>query len=874
MLLLACSFVYGADYLRMEVDDPPVYENSTELFEWYILRQCPDPTMIMGCSNGFVMNAVGNATWDYAHPAGYTPFATHLTIWNLGGLLFTDNISGTGMTSGWFLTGGAAMPPTGGMPVIDPEMFWFSLQFDIGDLPDGSTGDEICIDSQFVGTAGAWKFSGLTCGQGVQGPDAPLFLCGPGGDPSPCCIPVEPLVCTPPTINVTPVGNLIETDICGVASFDFGADPGMDGLVPATIIGWSVISGIGTIDMNGMYNASVAPNACGTYDVTIEVENNCNLTDTYDFQVTFINSDPYFTICPNNCPPGTPFPVGQGNDLTIPLGFTDPDIACQAIFAYVLTYVELGPVTGFTGNLYMSGTNLIVETNDTDGDNTLCITVRVEDEQGGFADCEVGVEILSSEPFEIQLDKLHDVYQGHYAYVSINMNKGSEFFGGFDFLVAYDASALTFMGANLGWWLDGCYEYFTYRYNWNGNCGGPCPSGLLRVVGIADINNGPNHPDMYCLRHPGPSGDPYEMVELVFYVTNDRTFECMYVPIRFFWHDCGDNTISNIMGDTLWLSRFVYTYEMVDITGTIHYGGHGWLGDDCENDDPEKPSAIPFIDFIHGGIDIICEDSIDAPGDINLNNIANEIADAVLFTNYFIYGLGVFDINPEGQIAATDVNNDGRVLTVGDLVYLIRIITGDELAFPKLSPFANEVNVTYGDVVSTKSQVDIGAALFVFDGAAEVELLADGMKMLSDVVDDQLRVLVWSDSKSRIAAGDANILAVNGNVTLVEAEVSDYYGNLMTVNSAKAILPSSFALKQNYPNPFNPSTDITIVLPEPSQYKLDIYNVAGQLVESFSGHGVNEVTVTWNAAGMASGVYFYKATAGEYKATKKMVLMK
>jgi hypothetical protein len=347
----------------------------------------------------------------------------------------------------------------------------------------------------------------------------------------------------------------------------------------------------------------------------------------------------------------------------------------------------------------------------------------------------------------------------------------------------------------------------------------------------------------------------------------------MYVPIRFFWHDCGDNAISNIMGDTLWISRFVYTYEMVDITGSIHYGGHYWLGD-CENPDPLKPAAIPFIDFIHGGIDIICSDSIDAPGDINLNNIANEIADAVLFTNYFIYGLGVFDINPEGQIAASDVNKDGRVLTVGDLVYLVRLLTGDVLPYAKLSPFANAVDITYGDVVTTSSATGIGAALFVFDGVADVNLLADGMKMKSDVVNGQTRVLVWSDTKNHISAGDVNVLNVNGNVSLVEVEVSDYYGNLMTVNSTEKVLPSTFALKQNYPNPFNPSTDITIVLPGASEYKLDIYNVAGQLVESFSGYGVNEVTVTWNANEAASGIYFYKATAGQFSATKKMVLVK
>ena len=311
----------------------------------------------------------------------------------------------------------------------------------------------------------------------------------------------------------------------------------------------------------------------------------------------------------------------------------------------------------------------------------------------------------------------------------------------------------------------------------------------------------------------------------------------------------------------------------------VMYGGHWWLGggypsDACLNDDPLKPDAIPFIDFIHGGVDIICSDSIDARGDINLNAIANEIADAVLYTNYFIYGLGVFNINPEGQIAASDVNNDGRVLTVGDLVYLVRIITGDELAIPKLSPYANTVDVTYGNVVSSNSAVDLGAALFVFDGAASVELLADGMEFKSDVVDGQTRVLVWSDGTTRIPSGNSDIFTVNGDVTLVDVEISDYYGNLMNVNTAEKVLPTSYALLQNYPNPFNPSTDITIVLPEPSQYRLDIYNVAGQLVESFGGYGVNEVTLTWNATDVASGIYFYKATAGQFTATKKMVLMK
>jgi hypothetical protein len=867
MLLLACGFAYGQggvndNYLRVDYDGG--FENQTVDLEFYVLRNCPTPAMIMGTSNGWVVTATGDATWTFN---SWTKDNDASAWFMLGGLLFTNGFNDVSPDT--FLTGGASMPP-GGFPVVSTEHLYFTLNMTWGDLPDGGAGT-VCFDSAFVFSAGAWKFSGMSCAPGAGNPDRPFFLCGSAGnDVHPCCFPIEEVSCIDPTINVTPVGDNISKDICGTATFNFGADPGFFGTIPAVIVGWDVTAGIGTIDASGHYSASVGPSECGTYDVTVEVENDCGGTDDYSFTVTFVNSAPYFTNCPDNCgDPNDMFQIGQGNDDCFTLNVADPD-ACQGTTLSIGGIVTTGEP--FTGSVTLVGNDLCIYTADDDGNTQVCVTVVVEDDQGATAECEVGWNILSSTPFEIQIDKLHDVYQGHYAYVSINMNKGSEYFGGFDFLVAYDASALTFMGAELGWWLNGCYEYFTYRYSWNGNCVGPCPSGMLRVVGIADINNGPNHPDPFCLKHPGPDGEEFEMVSLAFYVTNDRTYECMYVPIRFFWHDCGDNTLSNIMGDTLWISRYVYTYEMVDITGTIHYGGHWWLGD-CQNDDPEKPSAIPFIDFIHGGIDIICEDSIDAPGDINLNAIPNEIADAVLFTNYFIYGLGVFDINPEGQIAATDVNNDGRVLTVGDLVYLVRIITGDELAFPKLSPFANTVEISFGDVVASKSAVDIGAALFVFDGAADVTLLADGMKMKSDVVENQTRVLVWSDSKDHIAAGTTEILAVNGG-TLVETEVADYYGNLMTVNTVEKILPTSFALKQNYPNPFNPSTDITIVLPEYSQYKLDIYNVAGQLVESFSGYGVNEVTVTWDAAGMASGVYFYKATAGQFSATKKMVLMK
>jgi hypothetical protein len=484
---------------------------------------------------------------------------------------------------------------------------------------------------------------------------------------------------------------------------------------------------------------------------------------------------------------------------------------------------------------------------------------------GSYDDVEFGLTLDAHPltPFAVvTIEKGHDIYQGHYAYTSITIEGETVDIGGFDFLIAYDASALTFMEATPGQLLEDCgWEYFTYRYGWQGNCEGPCPSGLLRIIAIADLNNGPCHPNCF----GPPDMEPYELAEMKFYVTNDRTYECMYVPIRFFWDDCGDNAISSVTGDTLFISDHVYDFEGSEVTGDIHYGGHWWLGD-CQNSDPDKPDAIPTVNFIHGGIDIICSDSIDAPGDVNLNDIANEIADAVLFTNYFIYGLSVFNINPDGQIAATDVNNDSRVLTVGDLVYLIRIITGDELAVPKLSPYAQSatVNVLVNHsavAISSNSEADIGAGHFVFEHSGyeigEPHLINGASDMTLKYNDDDgvLKVLVYSMEKDiKVTSGIENIFVIpisgSGTIELEETELSDYYGNLLTITKdEQPILPKTFALHQNYPNPFNATTRIIYKLPKTSHVKIEIFNVMGQhvttLIDRDESAGVH--TVEWDA---------------------------
>lgn len=88
--------------------------------------------------------------------------------------------------------------------------------------------------------------------------------------------------------------------------------------------------------------------------------------------------------------------------------------------------------------------------------------------------------------------------------------------------------------------------------------------------------------------------------------------------------------------------------------------------------------------------------------------------------------------------------------------------------------------------------------------------------------------------------------------------------------------PVSFSLEQNYPNPFNPVTVISYNIPFSSFISLKIYDVLGNEIKTL----VNKIQTAGNykvdfeGSNFASGVYFYKLTAGEYSDVKRMLLIK
>ena len=107
----------------------------------------------------------------------------------------------------------------------------------------------------------------------------------------------------------------------------------------------------------------------------------------------------------------------------------------------------------------------------------------------------------------------------------------------------------------------------------------------------------------------------------------------------------------------------------------------------------------------------------------------------------------------------------------------------------------------------------------------------------------------------------------------------DFNGNFQYYELPEEVsigIPDKYELSQNYPNPFNPVTNLEFGISELGLVKLKIYDVTGREVVTL----VNEIKepgyykIKFNAGNLASGVYFYRMTAGDFSAVKKFIVLK
>ncbi len=368
-------------------------------------------------------------------------------------------------------------------------------------------------------------------------------------------------------------------------------------------------------------------------------------------------------------------------------------------------------------------------------------------------------EVNNAGRIEIRVASVHDVIQGGSERISIYLDSvtAQEQIAGFSFLLDFDTLALSFIGAEPGAALDDCgWEYFGYLHGDDGKCGSSaCPDSKVRITAIADIFNGPNQP--HCFLSDASVGA--ELVRLNFLVTDERTLECQFVPVRWYWYSSEDNSIALVSGEDAQMLR--RHYDTIGEELAVHDSG---VGRDTPSGVTDDVCAIEFYD---GGIDIICADSIDVRPDWP----DNPLHGVVLYSNYFVFGPDVFT---GVRIEDTDINHDGTPLTLADFMYLVRIVIGDAIPYPfsLLDSVTADYRVDSAGVVAIADSTEMGAVHLIVMGDVTPQLLAGDMEMKYQYDRDfnHTKVLVYS------LLGDSftgDFLAIDALIEYIEMTTVD-----------------------------------------------------------------------------------------------------
>ena len=118
----------------------------------------------------------------------------------------------------------------------------------------------------------------------------------------------------------------------------------------------------------------------------------------------------------------------------------------------------------------------------------------------------------------------------------------------------------------------------------------------------------------------------------------------------------------------------------------------------------------------------------------------------------------------------------------------------------------------------------------------------------------------------------------NGTGQFVQAAVTfnAFNGTTEVAAQTRENVPTRFSLEQNYPNPFNPATTIRFGIPVSGFVSLKVYNTLGQEVATLVDERkvAGSYSITFDAARLPSGFYFYKMTAESFVSVRKLIVLK
>jgi len=313
------------------------------------------------------------------------------------------------------------------------------------------------------------------------------------------------------------------------------------------------------------------------------------------------------------------------------------------------------------------------------------------------------------------------------------------------------------------------------------------------------------------------------------------------------------------------------------------------------------------IEILNGGVQI----NAIVWGDVSQNGDVSGY-DASLILKYLV---GSEELD-ETQLHVADVTQDATISALDASAvaqYVVQLIDVLPLEDPSSISgggefYFRDTELIPGEMLEIPIELTNGENLLSFEFSAEYD---ESVFTVEEVI--------WSDLinhftiEDNLVPGSINIAGMGtspdgaegtfGTIRLyVNPEFSDQNSSInlsyrinesVPVDNINIIIPNSslgvdhtltpkvFTLHQNYPNPFNPTTQIGYDLPQNALVSISIYDVMGRKIKSLSNG--NQIagyhSLQWDATndigeGVSAGMYIYTIQAGEYRSTKKMVLLK
>jgi poly(3-hydroxybutyrate) depolymerase len=203
---------------------------------------------------------------------------------------------------------------------------------------------------------------------------------------------------------------------------------------------------------------------------------------------------------------------------------------------------------------------------------------------------------------------------------------------------------------------------------------------------------------------------------------------------------------------------------------------------------------------------------------------------------------------------------------------------------------------------STKADVIKNIPIWVFHGEKDSTVPVKGSRMMIQALENQGLHCVYTDCNLGDCTGlpDSEVdQLIDAGAPLLYTEYkgkdhvcwAESYDNPQLIRwtfmqnranqtgveqDASPVLVQDFTLAQNYPNPFNAQTMIPFILPQAAHVRIQIFNMLGQEVaRPVDGRKLaGRYTIQFDASGLPSGNYLYKATAGSLTAKKMMTLLR